>query len=292
MTPVLTGAPSAAGGREPSRRGRRVDGAPPGEGVTLGAVDPSTYRERPAPPGLRDDVTCTWIGHLGIDDRPYTDAVLPDGCVDLIWDGSRVFVAGPDTGPAPINAPPGTTFVGVRLRPGRAAAALGVPAHAVRDARPDLADVWAATTAARLTDEVAAARDPGRAVAALTAATARHLRRADRRDPLIDAMVRALATGDRRGPGVVERLAGDLGVSERALHRRSSAAVGYGPKVLDRVLRLRRALAASAELRRRGPGAIAAATGYADQAHLTRECRRLTGRTPSDLFKPPDGPVA
>ena len=37
----------------------------------------------------------------------------------------------------------------------------------------------------------------------------------------------------------------------------------------------------SAELRERIL-AVAADLGYADQAHLTRECRRLAGRTPSE----------
>lgn len=211
--------------------------------------------------------------------------MLPDGCADLIWDGTRVFVAGPDTGPAPITAVPGTTFVGVRLRPGHAAVALGMPAHAVRDARPDLADVWDHASVARLADELASAPAAERAVAVLTAATARQLRRTDGRDPLVDAAVDELTHGDRVGPGTIAALAADLGVTERTLHRRCTVAVGYGPKVLDRVLRLRRALAAPTGLRQRGLGAIAAASGYADQAHLTRECRRLTGRTPSDLFK-------
>ncbi len=35
----------------------------------------------------------------------------------------------------------------------------------------------------------------------------------------------------------------------------------------------------------RALAAAAAGAGYADQAHLTRECRRLSGRAPSDLFK-------
>ena len=248
-------------------------------------MDTSTYRELPAPPDLRSDVMCTWVGHLGTVGAPYTEVVVPDGCVDLIWDGTRAFVAGPDTGPVPIAAPSGTTFVGLRLRPAHAPAVLGMPADAVRDQRPDTSVVWGAPDADVLGERLAAARDPGAAADALTAAARHRLRRAHRRDPLIDVVVRELAMGARTGVGLVARLADDLGVSERALHRRCTAAVGYGPKVLDRVLRLRRALDAPAELRHPGPGAIAAAVGYADQAHLSRECRRLTGRTPSDLFK-------
>ena len=56
-----------------------------------------------------------------------------------------------------------------------------------------------------------------------------------------------------------------LGVSERALRRRVTAAVGYGPKRLARVLRLRRALALAGA---GSPLADAAyEAGYADQAH-------------------------
>jgi AraC-like DNA-binding protein len=40
-------------------------------------------------------------------------------------------------------------------------------------------------------------------------------------------------------PGVTE-VAGELGVSERQLQRRVCDAVGYGPKMLARVLRFRR----------------------------------------------------
>jgi AraC-like DNA-binding protein len=51
--------------------------------------------------------------------------------------------------------------------------------------------------------------------------------------------------------------------------------------MLQRVLRLRRFLAQA------GPGALARAAteaGYADQAHLSRDCRALTGLTPGELL--------
>ncbi|HEV7175962.1 MAG TPA: helix-turn-helix domain-containing protein, partial [Solirubrobacteraceae bacterium] len=72
--------------------------------------------------------------------------------------------------------------------------------------------------------------------------------------------------------------------SERQLQRRFLAAVGYGPKMLQRVLRLRRFLAtAKFDVALSGLAAAAAGAGYADQAHLTRECRALTGLTPGQL---------
>ena len=66
--------------------------------------------------------------------------------------------------------------------------------------------------------------------------------------------------------------------------RRFLAAVGYGPKMLERVLRLRRFLAGGLG----GSDGLARAAveaGYADQAHLSRECRALTGLTPGELLR-------
>lgn len=217
--------------------------------------------------------------------RPYTDVVLPDGCVDLIWDGGRVFVAGPDTGPVPVDVPAGTTFVGIRFRPGHAPAALGLPADAIRDQRPEVLELWGSRRATTLVEQLAAAPDTEHASQVLSDTVRERVRVHDRSDPLIDGLVRRLSSGDRSGPGVVAGLADDLGVSHRALHRRCTAAVGYGPKLLDRVLRMRRAFDSESSVTRLGLGAIAANAGYADHAHFSRECRRLTGRTPSELFK-------
>jgi AraC-like DNA-binding protein len=73
-----------------------------------------------------------------------------------------------------------------------------------------------------------------------------------------------------------------LGWTERSLHRRCLAAFGYGPAVLRRVLRFRRA---AAMLYDGVPIAeAAAAAGYADQPHLSREVRALAGVTPGEIY--------
>jgi len=66
-----------------------------------------------------------------------------------------------------------------------------------------------------------------------------------------------------------------------SLLRRFDATVGYGPKVLDRVLSLRRFMAAAGD----DLAQAAFDAGYADQAHLSRECSRLTGLTPAALVR-------
>ena len=98
------------------------------------------------------------------------------------------------------------------------------------------------------------------------------------------AAVNRLA-GDR-GPGTVSRLAAGLGVTERSLHRRCTEAVGYGPKTLERVLRFRRFLGLADSVAGAGAGLarLAALAGYADQAHLTRDCVELSGLTPKALL--------
>ena len=67
--------------------------------------------------------------------------IVPDGCLDLIWSGDRLWVAGPDTRAWVEETEPGT-MVGVRFAPGVAPAVLGLPASELRDDRPALVDLW------------------------------------------------------------------------------------------------------------------------------------------------------
>ena len=248
-----------------------------------GRVDGPSYRERPPPPALRRHAACTWTARVADDGATFADRVLPDGCVDLVWNGARLTVAGPDTGPVLASHPPGTTFVGLRFRPGLAPSALGLPASTLRDQRADIDAVVGGRRARPLLDAPARAPSAEAAAGALAATVEGWLAHGPPADPLVGAVVLALAQPARTPTGA---LAAHLGVSERQLLRRCTAAVGYGPKVLDRVLRFRRFLALAERPGHDGLAALAARAGYADQAHLTHDCRRLSGLTPAGLLGP------
>ncbi|MEV0319300.1 helix-turn-helix domain-containing protein [Streptomyces sp. NPDC050658] len=202
--------------------------------------------------------------------------VLPDGCMDLLWSGGRLMVAGPDTRayrPAPDLA--AARFVGIRFYPGTAPAFLGVPAHELRDRRVDLADLWPSAETRRLTERMAEAPDP---VAALESLALERADRAEPPDPLLAHIVKSLDAGRS-----IAATAAEAGVNTRLLHRRSLAAFGYGPKTLGRVLRLQRALALAAD--GMPYAATAAVAGFADQAHLARDVKELTGMALGELLR-------
>ncbi|WP_308258968.1 DUF6597 domain-containing transcriptional factor [Pseudonocardia sp. H11422] len=224
------------------------------------------YRERPAPSPLAVHVECAWQGSVPAGAGPHTQRVLPDGCMDLIWTGAELLVAGPDSRAFTGTQAAGTTTCGVRLHPGVAPGLLGVPAAELRDQRVPLAEldaVAARRAVARIQAGAPAVDTLLGLVTGFAARTEPVFRGIDRLAALLGAGASVAAAGD------------ELGWSTRSLHRRCHIAYGYGPATLRRILRFRRAV----NLAYAGvPAADAAArAGYADQAHLSREVRALAG---------------
>jgi AraC-like DNA-binding protein len=237
----------------------------------------SRYREHAPGPDLTELVACTWERD-GTEPGSGEVRVLPDGCADLVWSSrGGLQVAGPDTGPVVYPVESGYEAAGLRLRTGAAADVLGLPLAELRDLRLPLEELWG-DAAARLEERIAGA-PPGERRQLLEHAV-RPRAPELRPDPLV---LESLSLLGRRGSSVAE-LCRALAISERALLRRFDRAIGYGPKKLDRILRFRRFLRSRGSLRAEGLAAAAAELGYADQAHLTRECRRLSGLTPGELL--------
>jgi AraC-like DNA-binding protein len=84
-----------------------------------------------------------------------------------------------------------------------------------------------------------------------------------------------------RGRVTVRWLAGQVNLSISQLERSFTRQVGVGPKLLARQTRVCALAAEAMELAAPGWALLAAKYGYADQAHLAREFRELTGLTPA-----------
>lgn len=232
---------------------------------------------------LRGLVDLGYFLRVGVETPP----VVPDARAGLVWlsDGT-LRVCGPESRAwRPQRV--GVDVVGVRLSLGAVPVVLGVPALDLLDRRMHLAQLWG-PAALELAERVGAAPGPRARVLVLVLQDVLRARRvdADRVDRVARHVARRLAGRRVR----VSELAEEVRLSERQLRRRCEVAFGYPPSLLARLLRLHRYLA----LARASPASarvstLAAAAGYADQAHLARDSRALTGRAPSAFLTSASG---
>ncbi|GAA0365093.1 helix-turn-helix domain-containing protein [Actinoallomurus spadix] len=242
-------------------------------GSDTGSDTGSVYWEV-APAEPHPFARCRW--EQRVDERVdgYVQRVLPDACADVIVsvDGSAV-VVGAATEPVLPWLRGGERLRGLRIRPAMIGVVLGLPAYELRDLQVPLGEVFPAAEAGRIADAVRRGRPWPSAVAR---------RPEDRRAEY--AVRRLMGTGAR-----VAGIAEEAGLSERQLRRLILARTGLEPRTLRRVARLQRFLALSDRAGtlpgpERSLAGLAAAAGYADQAHLSREVRALAGLTPSGLL--------
>jgi len=233
---------------------------------------PNPYREQAPPAALARWVECLWTLDCAAPMAGY--GVAPDGCLDIVYspaDGLRAI--GAMTVEQRYDLEP-ARICGVRFRPGMAGAFLKAPAAELTDRALPLEDLWGAPARA-LAERLANA--PG-TVEALAGAL-----RAPEAAP--DPVQRAIAAMTAAHGAVdVDAAARDANLSPRQFRRRCLETAGLSPKHLCRVLRFRRA----GELAAGAPGLkwalIAADAGYFDQAHLIRDFREFTGRTPMSVL--------
>ncbi|MGC4932985.1 helix-turn-helix domain-containing protein [Gordonia sp. DT30] len=202
--------------------------------------------------------------------------ILPDGCMDLIWTGDDLLVAGPDTVANTFRTGRPRDMTGLRFAPGHAPGLLGIPASEFRDLRIRLSDVWPAAEVGRWSEMLSATDNVGAMLVELCAA-----RPGEPAPPWIGA-----ATEHLRHGTPVAACADAVSVSVRTLHRVSLQCFGYGPKTLARILRMRAALTLITGTGR-GLSEVAQHVGYADYAHMYREFVELAGAPPT-AFTDPD----
>jgi AraC-like DNA-binding protein len=248
------------------------------------------YHEYAPPAALADHLVCIWTQVVPRGAEPFTQRVLPDGCIDIVLvNDDAPLVAGPWTEPFSVRFAPGSTVIGARWYPGRAPALLRLSADALHNQSVALGDVWSRASRAPI-EEVAGERTLSARRTALETALLGRLGRARPADGAMRAAVRWIARHPR---GRIDQLSEWIGISGRHLQRRFAAAVGYGPKQFQSVLRFQRLLGLASHVPApRTLGQLSASAGYADQAHMTREFQRFASGAPSQILRASDSALA
>jgi AraC-like DNA-binding protein len=243
----------------------------------------SEYAEYLAPAPLADRFLCFWTQTIVGSDGVYEHRVLPDGCIDIVLvNNDQPVVVGPWTASFVDRLAVGTSITGARLRPGRVACLLGVPASELLNQAVPVAAVKGAVQRTRL-EEVIEQPDTAARRRALAQVLAASVAPSAPADEAVLAGVRWLA---RYPLGRIGQLSRWIGIGERQLHRRFLAAVGYSPKMFQSVLRFQRLLKRAREVgAERTLADLAASAGYADQSHMTRDVQRLANVRPTMLLR-------
>ncbi|WP_421578130.1 helix-turn-helix domain-containing protein [Shinella sp. M31] len=235
------------------------------------------YREFAIGGVLADAVRCAWLHSAPFESVAARVAVVPDGCVDLLWTESGFMIAGPDRTAAFPPMRPGATILGLRFRPGIARHLLRCDLDALTGKVVAFDDLRPGGFNAHH-ERLLAADGPIKRLRLLREVFASEMRDlpAIRRDAgALEALCMRLPT---------EGIAAALGVTERTLRRISTAEFGYGPKTLVRILRLQKLLGRIGE-HDSALAELAAETGFADQAHMSRDVLSLTGLTPGEILR-------
>jgi AraC-like DNA-binding protein len=243
----------------------------------LRAADVAFYEETPPPADLRDVVACLWLRVIHGADVGLASPIVPDGCGDLmVYDDSPPIVAGPDATTRWVTIGNGTVITGARFRPGGIRAVFGCPATAILNRTVLLSDLTAGATA--LHERLLLAGS----VRERQGLLADWIRSALYGSTVLDRRVRAACRWLTDDPRVdISTIADRFDWNVRTVHRDFHAACGYGPKYFQRIMRIQRAIRESHEPSRANLVEVALAAGYADQAHMTRDFRDITGFTPA-----------
>jgi AraC-like DNA-binding protein len=256
----------------------------------------ATHLSRPPSSPLRPFVELLWAsgGQAGTVAGAARELVLPTGSLHLVvrledrplrvfrdaadaqgFSVSGAVIGGARAAPYLKDVSRPAASVGALLRPGAAALLVGAPAGAFAGIHTALEDVWGTAAVNRLRNQLAETASPVRRLETFEAALLDRLPWPAR----LDARM-AHAVGRLRQDTPVARAAAESGLSHRHFTERFREAVGLAPKTWCRVQRFGRALDRLAVEPATSWAALAAAEGYADQAHFAREFRILAGLTP------------
>jgi len=230
------------------------------------------------------------VSALLVDDSPQALARIatPSPCAQLVArfgpsvpGGVDVHVLGAQQRVRRKQVGAGHRAILLRLHPGTQRAVAGTAPAALSGQVVAIEDLWGVDAGTRLRGCLAVATDARDAAALLQAAI---VERASREQDTRSATRRLAFAIERLQVSGVADAARATGVSERQLRRQFHDVFGLSPKAVARLERFARALRAARSVAAPSWAAIAAETGYYDQAHLITDFNAITGVAPRALL--------
>lgn len=226
---------------------------------------------------------------FALHDSPITWA--PPGRHDDLRSWTRGIVHGPQSTYYVTGSKPKGRIIGVSFHAGMAGAILGVPLHELQNGHICIEDIWG-SRAADVRERLAVAASPEGAIEILERDLIARMQRPLLLHPAVAQALRPAILKEASGshealrPALrVAEIQKQSGYSPRHFIELFRSSVGLAPKQFYRIQRFSAALAHIARGRMTLVD-VAFSSGYADQAHLSREFRELAGVSPS-AYSPP-----
>jgi AraC-like DNA-binding protein len=242
------------------------------------------YRYVGFPPGEHMGLPSRHLTFVISFDQPLELSRLPDGSERVVT--FDALLGGLHTTPAVIRHNGTQHGIQLQVTPAGARGLFGVPAGELARCVVHLDAMWG-PLAAELLDRLAGADGWAARFAVVDRVLLRAL--AGRIEIPSGARRETTVAWDRltasSGQAAVAEIAAEVGWSRRHLTERFSAEYGVGPKAMARVFRFERARAMVAGRGRPTLAEVAAACGYADQAHMVHEWNSLAGSSPTSWLE-------
>jgi len=251
-----------------------------------------TYREYATPATLDRQIVCAW--HLAGSAVPgQVDTVYPDGCCEIIvhlgrppkirgdsgrWvQQTQCLFASQHRSALQMAWQEEVDCIGVRLQPAASSLLTGPAVFEMKDQVADLHaldPIFASFFQTCVQENTKITRDHPVWKLLATRLPASGL------DPVVESAVNTLSAS--QGDCSIKSLASELNLGLRAFQTRFRQAVGLSPKEFARVMRLQTTLRMLDD-KEVSLAELALDGGFSDQAHASRELRRMTGLTPARL---------
>jgi AraC-like DNA-binding protein len=228
-----------------------------------------SYAEILPDKNLRPFIECYWIHSNDL--SPHI--VLPDGCIDIVFNDAAGSVVGTMT--TPLIVQPSGDFVGVRFRSGKASMFFDFDASELTDQKTELQNI-AGRDGSILIEKLFDAQDLSRKIEILNANLSSWF--TNKSNEKVDYVIQKIIQS--QGNISINWICRSLDLSRQHLARLFQEYVGIRPKQFARVIRFQALLKNVRQTQKVNWANEAAMLGYYDQAHLITDFRQFSGTSP------------